>query len=150
MVALGGMAGIAVLFLVTGLALKKRGYAPTIVVWLMFLTGIVGLGGFVGAMFARGVTGGVHGANAATAKAFGAGGVAGLAVLIVLSIFVIPHLHPKKSPPTKATWLLALLWGPVATAVGGVFALAVSKTNGVAAELVTQTMQFLTDAFQGL
>lgn len=128
------LAGIAAICFGVALALMKKGLAKRSVVYLMLLTGMAGLGGALGALIAKIVGSGVHGATNVTDRLLGTG-VGGLLVILVLSIFIWPHVKPRSpQPPTRATPWLALTWGSVAAAVGGVFAAAAGFSTSIVAE----------------
>lgn len=134
------MGGIAALALVVALAFMKKGLAKRGVVYLMLTVGLLGLGGALGAIVTRIVNSGVHGASNATSRLFGTG-VGGFAIMLLLTIFIYPHVRPKGQPPTKATPWLALIWGTVAAAVGGVWATAAHGSGN----FIAQGFAYLSD-----
>ena len=142
---LGGLAAIA---LCVALACMKKGVAKRSVVYLMLIAGTAGLGGAIGSFISRIVRSGVNGATKATDQLFGVG-VGGLIAILVLTIFVYPHVKPKGQPPTRATPWLALAWGTVAIAVGGVFAAAAGLSANLFATGSNTVSGVLLAFFQG-
>lgn len=142
---LGGIAAIAFCI---ALAMMKKGLAKRMVVYLMLIAGVAGLGGAIGSVIARIVRSGVNGATKATDQLFGVG-VGGLIAILVLTIFIYPHVKPKGQPPTRATPWLALIWGSVAIAVGGVFAAAAGLSANLFATGSNTVSGVLLAFFQG-
>lgn len=142
---LGGIAAIAFCI---ALACMKKGLAPKIVVYLMLIAGVAGLGGAIGSVITRIVRSGVNGAAKATDQLFGVG-VGGLIAVLVLTIFIYPHAKPRGKPPTRATPWLALAWGSVALAVGGVFAAAAGLSANLFATGSNTVSGVLLAFFQG-
>lgn len=143
------MGGIAAICFGLALVLIKTSQGKRTTVYLMLIAGVLGLGGALGAIVNRIVTSGVNGASNATDRLLGAG-VGGFLIAAALSIAIWPHAKPKSpKPPTKATPWLALTWGMVAAAVGGIWA----KAAGMSGDIVAQGFNYLSDGvtafFQG-
>lgn len=143
------LTGIAAIAFCVAVACMRKGLAKRIVVFLMLITGTIGLGGIVGAIMSRTTHAAVGGATSASDKLFGAG-VGGLILMLVLTIFIYPHVKPKGQPPTKATPWLALIWGPIAATVGGVFAAAAGLSSNIFAGGANSVSGVVTAFLQGL
>lgn len=134
--------GLAIAFMVKKLAKRT-------VVYLMLIVGVTGLGGAAGAIVTKIVQSGVNGAANATDRLLGVG-VGAFICAAVLTIFIWPHVKPKSpQPPTRATPWLALAWGTVAAAAGGVFAQAAGFSGNIVAQGITYLNSGLTAFFQG-
>lgn len=142
------LTGLAAIAFCVALAFMKKGLAKRSVVYLMLIAGTAGLGGAIGSVITRIVRSGVNGATKATDQLFGVG-VGGLIAILVLTIFVYPHAKPKGQPPTRATPWLALAWGTVAIAVGGVFAAAAGLSANLFATGSNTVSGVLLAFFQG-
>lgn len=142
------MGGIAALCFAFALALMVKKLAKRAVVYLMLIAGITGLGGALGALIAKVVGIGVNGASVAADRMLGAG-VGGLIVGGIMTIFLIPHIKPKGQPPTRFTPWLALAWGSVAVAVGGVFAAAAGLSSNLFATGSNTLSSVVMAFFQG-
>lgn len=142
------MGGIAAVCFAIAIAFIVKKLAKRTVVFLMLITGVIGLGGIVGSIVTRTTHGGVGGATRASNALLGTG-AGGLIVLAVLSIFIYPHIKPKGQPPTKFTPWLALIWGPIAAAVGGVFAAAAGLSSNIVAGGVSSLGDLVSAVIQG-
>lgn len=142
------LAGVSAVAFCVALAFMRKGLAQRTVVYLMLIAGVVGLGGAIGSVITRVVRSGVNGAAKATDQLFGVG-VGGFIAVLVLTIFIYPHAKPKGKPPTRATPWLALIWGTVAFAVGGVFAAAAGLSANLFATGSNTVSGVLLAFFQG-
>lgn len=140
--------GIAAACLLIGLALLKKKLAKSAATRLLLLAGFFGIGGVLGDLTARIIRSGLDGTSNLTERLLGTG-AGGLLGLAVLSIFVWPHVRPKAAPPTKATPVLAFIWGGVAAAVGGLFTAAAGLSSNFAVEAVNGINQAATMFLQG-
>lgn len=142
------MAGIAAICFAFAIALMIKKMAKRIVVYLMLIAGVAGLGGALGGFITKLVGIGVNGATVGVERLVGAG-VGGLIVGGIVTIFLFPHIKPKGQPPTRITPWLALAWGSVAIAVGGVFAAAAGLSANLFATGSNTVSSVLLAFFQG-
>jgi len=132
------LGGIAALALVIALAFMFKKIAKRTTVYLMLIAGLAGFGGILGTIITRAATSAVGGVASATNRLFGVA-VGGIVIVAVMTIALWPHIKPKGQPPTRATPWIALLYGAVLTAVGGVF----SQAAGLSSNFVAQGVNFL-------
>lgn len=142
------MGGISALALVIALTFMFKKIAKRTTVYLMLVAGLAGFGGLLGSLIDRAVGSAVGGATSATDRLFGTA-VGGLVVVAIMTIAMWPHIKPKGQPPTRATPWIALMYGAVLTAVGGVFSQAAGIGGNFVAEGVNSVGDFLAAFIQG-
>lgn len=132
------LGGIAAVCLAIALTLMFKKMAKRAVVWLMLIAGVCGLGGILGSIVNRIVNSAVSGATSAMDRLSGQA-IGGFIIIAVMSIALWPHVKPKGQPPTRLTPWIALVFGAVLYAVGGVF----SEMAGLSQNIVAQGANFL-------
>lgn len=127
------LGGIAAVCLAIALTLMFKKMAKRAVVYLMLIAGLAGLGGLLGQIIDRIVGAAVGGAVSAADRLSGQA-IGGFILIAILTIVLWPHVKPKGQPPTRFTPWVALLYGAVLYAVGGVF----SQMAGLSTNIVAQ------------
>lgn len=127
------LGGIAAICLAIALTFMVKKMARRATVYLMLIAGLAGLGGVLGSIIDRIVNAAVGGAVSAADRLSGQA-VGGFILIAILTIVLWPHVNPKGQPPTKFTPWVALMYGAVLYAVGGVF----SQMAGLSTNIVAQ------------
>ncbi|HEY2086229.1 MAG TPA: hypothetical protein VGH54_09420 [Mycobacterium sp.] len=135
------LGGIAAISLVIAIGLMVVGIAKQAVVYLMLIAGL-GLSGLIGVALGRIMGSAVKGTATAGDAVLGAGGLGTLVLFAFLSTLLVPRLKPRSNPPTKWTKWIALSYGSVMVATGGI----VSALMGLQQNVVTQAASALMSA----
>jgi hypothetical protein len=142
---LGGIAAIA---LIIAIGLMIVGIAKQAVVYLMLVAGI-GLSGVLGVTIGRVMGSAVKGTATASDTVLGAGALGTLALFAFLSTLLIPRLKPRSNPPTKWTKWIALSYGSVMVATGGIVSAAVGLQQNIVTEAASALMTAAAAVIQG-
>lgn len=142
------LGGIAALALVIAIGLMIVGIAKQAVVYLMLIAGI-GLSGVLGVTIGRVMSSAVNGTATAADSVLGAGALGMLALFAFLSTLLLPRLKPKGNPPTKWTKWIALSYGSVMVATGGIASAAVGLQQNIVTEAASALMTAATAVIQG-